>query len=208
MKIKLCGIRRHQDVEYLNEFMPDYAGFILTQGFKRSIDQNTFNSLAECLNRNIKRVGVFVNEPCENILTYFADRLDIIQLHGTEDNNYIELLRQNCVCEIWKAVRVKSASDIESADLLNCHKLLIDSYVEGIAGGTGKIANTQIIKNTRICKPYFLAGGLNSDNIKDLLKDIRPFGVDISSGIEIDGFKDREKIKNIINTVRSVDFEH
>ena len=185
-KIKICGMRRVDDILYVNTYHPDYAGFILSEGFTRTVDIDTFYDLELLLNKEIKRVGVFVNEPTESILKYYADKLDVIQLHGEENAEYIDKLRENCDCEIWKAVRMKCADDIAKADALPVHKLLIDSFSAGSYGGTGKCA-----------------GGLNEDNICYAMEKVQPYGVDFSSSVETDGFKDENKIKRIVETIRN-----
>lgn len=201
-KIKICGMRRTDDIQYVNKYRPDYAGFILSEGFKRTVDSGTFCELYSYLDKGIKRVGVFVNEPIENILKYYAEMLDVIQLHGDEDEEYVQKLKNSCRCEIWKAVRAKCTEDIEKACRLSADKLLIDSYSENSYGGTGKRVNLEIIKNAEITKPFFLAGGLNAENISGAIKEVQPYGVDLSSSVETNGFKDEMKIKEIISTVR------
>ncbi|MBO5448936.1 MAG: phosphoribosylanthranilate isomerase [Ruminococcus sp.] len=201
-KIKICGMRRAEDILYVNRFRPDYVGFILSDGFKRSISSDVFCELLSYLDRGIGRVGVFVNEPTENILKYYADKLDVIQLHGDEDESDISILRRNCSCEIWKAVRARSPGDIEKANALDCDKLLIDSYVKGLVGGTGKAADLRIIENAHITKNFLLAGGLNSENVTAAINRIRPWGVDLSGSVETHGFKDGNKIRKIIDTIR------
>lgn len=202
-KVKFCGMRRAEDIEYANKCKPDYVGFILSDGFKRSVDFGTFYELNTYLDKDIKRVGVFVNEPVENILRCgYNDSLDVIQLHGDEDEAYLEKLRRDFSGEIWKAVRVKSTEDIEKADRLSCGRLLVDSYSDDGYGGTGKRINTEIVKNAKIKKPFFIAGGINAENISEIVKDTAPFGVDLSSGIETDGFKDLNKMKNIMRILK------
>ena len=201
-KIKICGMRRPEDIEYVNLYRPDYAGFILSQGFKRTVDSEKFCTLEKNLDRNICRTGVFVNEPIENILNIYSDKLDIIQLHGDEDEKYIQILKNNTDCEIWKAVRAKCSEDIEKACRLSADKLLIDSYSENSYGGTGKRVNLEIIKNSEITKPFFLAGGLDAGNVTESIKEVKPYGVDLSSSVETNGFKDEMKIKEIISIVR------
>lgn len=201
-KIKICGMRRVEDILYVNKYRPDYAGFILSEGFKRTVDLNTFRQLQGRLDKAIKVVGVFVNEPLENILRY-ADKLDVIQLHGDEDIDYISQLSDLCEREIWKAVRAKTSAEIEAVCLLPVHKLVIDSYSPSHYGGTGKRVNLEIIKQAKITKPFFLAGGLSADNIVQAINQVRPYGVDFSSSVETDGFKDEKKILEIITAVRS-----
>lgn len=203
MKVKVCGLRRPEDIEAVNEYKPDYAGFILSAGFKRTVGRE-FYELEGCLADGIRSVGVFVNESLENIVENYAGVLDIIQLHGDEDYEYISRLRSMCGCEIWKAVRAKSCADIENACAFPVDKLLIDSYCENQYGGTGRLADFSVIKNADIKIPFFLAGGLDCSNVKAALMDVRPYGADVSGGVETDGFKDREKIRKFINVVRSV----
>ncbi|MGN0587634.1 MAG: phosphoribosylanthranilate isomerase [Oscillospiraceae bacterium] len=204
IKLKLCGMRRPEDISYINQYPPHYAGFILSPGFRRSIDRDTFLSLVSQLDKSIGRVGVFVDEPPENILQY-TEYLDVIQLHGSENAEYIAKLRPKCGCEIWKAVRAKCTADIESADKLECDKLLIDSFSAKSVGGTGETADLQIILNADFSKPYYIAGGVSAANIKDILdtlKDKPPVGADLSSSIETDGCKDINKIREIYNIVK------
>lgn len=203
MKIKLCGLRRPQDIGYINEFKPDYAGFILSAGFKRSVGEEKFREIEAALDKNIKRAGVFVNEPIESVIGKFADKLDVIQLHGDEDIHYIQKLKENVKCDIWKAVRAKAPTDIKNAMELNADMLLLDAFVPDSYGGTGKTIDPDIIKNAGIKQDFFLAGGLNCKNIKEIINQIHPYGVDISSGTETDGVKDREKIKMITEIIRS-----
>lgn len=201
-KIKICGMRRQQDTKYINLYRPEYAGFILTGGFRRSITAETFFELKGFLDKSIKAVGVFVDEPISEIEKHYLDALDVIQLHGNEDESYINKLRAIFQGEIWKAVRAKSPEDIESADRLPVEKLVIDSFVEGTVGGTGRQADTNVIKAARISKPFFIAGGVGKDNAQRLIRELSPYGVDISSSVETDGFKDKEKIRSIISLIR------
>lgn len=200
-KIKICGIRRITDAEYLNEFMPDYVGFILSKPFWRFIDIEQLKKIDAVLSQNIKRVGVFVNETAEYIMQY-APLLDVIQLHGDENENLIRELKSETDCEIWKAIRVQTTKEIENACKLSADKLLIDSYSKDTYGGSGKVANWDLVNKVNINKPFFLAGGISSLNCKDAIKIVNPYGLDISSSVEINKLKDREKIKEIINIIR------
>lgn len=201
MKIKLCGIRRDEDVQYANEFLPDYIGFVFAES-KRRITPRQAEILKSRLNIKIKTVGVFVNEPLSAMERY-KNAVDIIQLHGDEDESYILKLKEIFPKkEIWRAVRVRTAEDILSAEQLSADKLLLDSFSKDAYGGTGKTADWSVIKNTVIKKPFFLAGGLNADNIEQAVSEVNPFGVDISGGIETNGFKDRGKISEIISIIR------
>lgn len=204
LQVKLCGMRRRQDIEYVNKYRPDYVGFILSDGFKRSISAETFRELISCLDSGIKKVGVFVNEPLDRLLNGYPNELDVIQLHGDEDTEYIRRVRENFSGEVWKAVRASSEAEIQKASRLDCDKLLIDSYVKGRVGGTGKTADLDMILRAGIEKDFFLAGGLDSSNIAAAVEKVRPLGVDLSSSVETDGFKDENKIKEIIEIIRRI----
>lgn len=201
-KIKICGMRRIEDIQYVNRYRPDYAGFILSEGFKRTVVSGTFCELDSYLDKGIKRVGVFVDEPIENIIKYYAEMLDVIQLHGSEDKEYLEKLKNSCNCEIWKAVRAKTPEDIINAEILGADRLLIDSYVKGKVGGTGTKADFNVIKNARPQDTFMLAGGLDKNNILSAIEELKPYGVDLSSSVETDGYKDEQKIREIISIVR------
>lgn len=199
--LKFCGMRRVEDIEFANECRPDYVGFILSQGFKRTVSIEDFLALEKGLDKNIKKVGVFVNESPQNILE-ISEHLDVIQLHGDENEDYIKNLRKDFSGEIWKAVRAKSPEDIGREQKKPCEKLLIDSFSEGSVGGTGKRINTEIVKSAKIEKPFFIAGGITAENIAEIVRDTKPYGIDLSSGIETDGFKDLQKMKNIMRILR------
>ena len=192
-------MRRREDIDYINEYRPDYAGFILSGGFRRSVDFVTFRELAACLDVHIKGVGVFVNEPLENIPKYCAEGLEAIQLHGDEDENYIRQLRRIIPesCEIWKAVRVRSTVDIEKWNVSNADKLLLDAFQEGVVGGTGKTADWSLITAAKIEKPFFAAGGITAQNFIEAAITLHPYGIDLSGGIETKGVKDKAKIAEI-----------
>lgn len=199
--VKFCGMRRVEDIEYANEYRPDYVGFILSQGFKRSVSTEDFLALEKGLDKNIKKVGVFVNERPNNILD-IAEHLDVIQLHGDEDYSTVMFYSNKTSCEIWKAVRAKSPEDIEQYKWHSIDKLLIDSFSENAYGGTGKRINTEIVKNAEITKPFFIAGGITAENVSEIVRDVRPYGVDLSSSIETDGFKDFSKMKSIMRILK------
>lgn len=199
--VKFCGMRRVKDIEYANECRPDYVGFILSQGFKRSVSTEDFLALEKGLDKNIKKVGVFVSERPHNILD-IAEHLDVIQLHGDEDFSTVLYYSEKTKCEIWKAVRAKSPEDIEQYKWHSIDKLLIDSFSEDAYGGTGKRIDTEIVKNAEITKPFFIAGGITAENVSEIVRDVVPYGIDLSSGIETDGFKDFSKMKNIMRILK------
>jgi len=204
MKIKFCGIKREEDIAYLNEFLPDYAGFVFA-GQKRRVSKQRAAVLTALLDSRVKKVGVFVNEsPQEIVETVHAAGLDVVQLHGDETADDVRRLRQLLPgIKFWKAVRVKNAESIANALTVGADLLLLDSFAPGVYGGTGKTANLEVIRSANLTVPFFLAGGLNCDNLADILGQITPYGVDISSGIETNGVKDRDKMKKMMEIVRT-----
>ncbi|MBR0484265.1 MAG: phosphoribosylanthranilate isomerase [Oscillospiraceae bacterium] len=202
--IKICGNRTLNDIAILNQYPPDYAGFILSGGFGRSIVMGTFYELQSYLDKKIQTVGVFVNEPIEEIKRCaYHEELNVIQLHGEETTTYIQELRNIFHGEIWKAVRVRTAEDILKADTLPVDKLVLDSFSAVSHGGTGTLAPWDIIINNRPEKPFFLAGGISVKNVSDAVKEVHPFGVDVSSSVETNKHKDIDKIKNLIQIIKN-----
>lgn len=199
MKLKFCGIRRPEDAEFVNETKPDYIGFIFASS-KRYVSPEDAGKLAAVIDPDIKKAGVFVNESIEGIInTAKISGIDIIQLHGDESAEFISELRKLTDCEIWKAVRVRSSEDILNAEKLGADRLLLDSFSKEAYGGTGKVADWDVIKNTKINTPFFVAGGLKEDNILTAVSELDPYGLDISGGIETDGCKDIGKMRKIIS---------
>ena len=202
LKVKMCGMRRKEDIAYANEVKPDAIGYIFFSKKASVMSQaSRQENLIKNLDQKILSVGVFVNETIEKV-TEIANEvpLDVIQLHGDEDVIYIEQLRQQTDKEIWKAVRVKDTKDIKEAQQLPVDKLLLDTFTEekDMYGGTGKVMNYDLIPKEGIRKPFFIAGGLHSKKYKrNHKKKFIHTGVDISSGIETDGYKDLKKIEEI-----------
>ena len=200
-KIKICGLRRLDDIEIINALCPDYIGFILSPGFKRTVGFDEFVRLIKAVRCKAIKTGVFVNEPVVSILK-FAPYLDAIQLHGNEDSETVYKVKEQTGLEVIKAVRARGKEDIEAAQDLCCDKILIDAYKDGYWGGTGKTADRTVIKSADIKKPFFIAGGISSKNAESVISDLSPFGVDVSSSVETEGFKDFNKVKEIISIVR------
>lgn len=194
-KIKICGLSRKCDIDYVNELMPDYIGFVFAKS-RRQIDRRKAEKLREMLNENIQTVGVFVNEDI-NKVAYMANNsiIDMIQLHGSEDETYVKSLRYKTDAKIIKAFKINSYEDIKMANESDAEYILLDNG----NGGTGKSFDWGYVDN--IDRPYFLAGGINERNLEAALR-LQPYAIDLSSGIETDGFKDYNKIKNVIRTVR------
>jgi len=199
-KIKICGLRREQDIEAVNAALPDYIGFVFA-GSKRQIDERQAQALKSKLNPAIKAVGVFVNADIKKIINLCTTRvIDLIQLHGDEDQDYLQRLRSCVPNRIIKAVRVKETQDIEKALEFPCDYLLFDTFYPGEYGGGGQTFDWSLLPE--INKPYFLAGGINVRNISKALAELSPYGLDVSSGAETNGFKDPKKIAEIVATVR------
>lgn len=200
--IKICGLRRQEDIEAVNEGLPDFIGFVFAKS-KRQITPKQAYELRRYLDPSIKAVGVFVNESPEKVQAIcVSGTIDIVQLHGDEDEVYINKLRDKTKCPIIKAIRVKSREDLLGIENLTCDYMLLDAWDKNQYGGSGKSFDwTQIGK---LPKPFFLAGGLNADNLVTAAKMLNPYCLDLSSGVETDGYKDKNKVINAINIVRSV----
>ena len=202
MKIKMCGLRRPDDIIYANECLPDYIGFVFAES-RRKVSGREAKKLGEQLDPSIKKVGVFVNEPLRSLISISEEAgLDIIQLHGDEGEEYIKEVKHETGKELWKAVRGRMVKDIQEAQRLPADKLLLDSFSEESYGGTGKVMDFAVLDQADIRKPYFIAGGLTVENLPEILKKAEPYGIDISSGIETEGVKDREKMLKVIQCVR------
>ena len=196
-KIKLCGMMNPPDVITAMELGVDYVGFILSEGFRRTIPLGTFCELESYLEGSaVKKVGVFVNEPIESILEYYEESLDVIQLHGQEDMQYIKTLRQYTKKPIIKAFKITSAEDVQMANKSTADYVLLDSGT-----GTGKTFDHSLIEG--IDRPYFLAGGLTALNVKEAIRKLHPYAVDASSCLETDGRKDKNKMTEFVNAIRS-----
>lgn len=203
VKVKICGIKNLQDVQAVNKHKPDFAGFVFYPLSKRYVSLIVARRLKAALNRHIKTVGVFVNAPVEEIAAAAElGIIDLVQLHGDEGNAYIAELKKICKLPIIKVVRVQDESDIKRADYYDCDYLLFDTYSQSAYGGTGRQFNTQLLKGVKIHKPYFIAGGLNAENVRRAIKGLKPFAADVSGGVETDGGKDAAKIKAFIKQVK------
>lgn len=201
-KIKICGIRDLEGIGYVNKYKPDYVGFVFAQS-KRQVDNALAARLKEALDKSISAVGVFVNEPLEHIVSLCQNGIiDMVQLHGDEDGIYLEKLRSCIPNTIIKAVRVKTREQIPTTELKNCDYMLLDTFVEGSYGGSGVTFDISLIPKSS--KHFFLAGGLNKDNIEKVIKKCTPYCVDVSSGVETNMKKDELKIKEIIKLVRDI----
>ena len=195
-KIKLCGLSRKCDIEWANALKPEYIGFVFWSKSKRNVPPEKAKELKGLLSPDIKAVGVFVDEPIENVAELLNDNIiDIAQLHGGEDEEYIKKLRALSGKPIIKAFLLKSEIDAERAEKSTADYILVDSGT-----GTGKSFDWELLKN--ISRPYFLAGGLCCENISQAITALDPYAVDVSSGIETNGCKDKNKMAAFVAAVR------
>ncbi len=198
MKVKICGIKRAEDVEYINEFLPDYAGFIFYSQSKRYISYERAEILKSKLSKKIQTVGVFVNEKPQKIIEAAKKNIiNLVQLHGLEDNNYIEIIKSETNLPV---IKVFHADKINNINKTKADFVLIDSKDKNTIGGTGKVFDWTTIPE-KIKDKLFLAGGINIKNVKEAMK-VLPYCLDVNSGVETDGNKDRNKIKEIIEIIK------
>lgn len=198
-KIKICGLRRSQDIMMANRYKPDFAGFIIDfPKSHRSVMPEEVTKLGSLLTEEIPIVGVFVDQPVEKVISLLKDgTIDIAQLHGNESPEYIKQVQDATGCGVIKAFEVKSEADIDKACKSPADYLLLDQ-----GKGGGETFDWSLIKE-RLDKPWFLAGGLTVENLRQAIDTVHPWGVDISSGVETDGVKDEEKIQQVIRIVRN-----
>lgn len=212
-KIKLCGMMKPCDIEYANRVKPDLVGFIFANT-RRKISPAQAKQFRKALDTEIPAVGVFVNEDIPVITSLVQDGcIDMIQLHGEEDADYIRRLREICDVPVIKAVKVQTVEQIRQAAALPVDYLLLDTYRKGVLGGTGEAFDWELLRAAKAAagdtvegelfgKPYFLAGGLHVGNLREAAA-LGSYGLDVSSGIETDGSKDFDKMVEVVNIVRT-----
>ena len=211
-KIKLCGMMKPCDIEYANRVKPDFVGFIFANT-RRKISAAQAKQFREALDAEIPAVGVFVNEDISVITSLVQNGcIDLIQLHGEEDADYIRRLREVCDVPVIKAVKVQTVEQIRQAAALPVDYLLLDTYRKGVLGGTGEAFDWELLLEAKAAagdtaegelfgKPYFLAGGLHAGNLREAAA-LGSYGLDVSSGIETDGSKDFTKMVEVMELVR------
>lgn len=223
-KIKMCGISKIETIPAVIEANPDYMGLVFAPSKRQvTVDQaktlveelhkqyaNRYNRDAEQYSNQtlihqefIKTVGIFVNETLDNLVTIATEvNLDAVQLHGDEDEAFIQSLKERTNVEVWKAVQIRSATDAEEWIDSSADMLLFDAYHKDERGGTGEVFDWSSLDEFE--RPFMLAGGIDSTNVARAIRTVRPYGIDISSGIETEGVKDDEKIKSFTNIVRTI----
>lgn len=221
-KVKMCGISKVETIPAVVEAKPDYMGLVFASS-KRQVTVDQAKTLVEELHKQygnlysrdevqcsndvvqefIKTVGIFVNETLDNLVTIATDaNLDAVQLHGDEDEAFIKALKEKTDVEVWKAVQIRSSTDAEAWIDSSADMLLFDAYHKDERGGTGEVFDWSCLDEFE--RPFMLAGGIDSTNVAHAIRTVRPYGIDISSGIETDGVKDDEKIKAFTNIVRTI----
>ena len=217
-KVKMCGISKVETIPAVVEAKPDYMGLVFAPS-KRQVTVDQAKTLVEELHRGyaqkygsdtehdkndtIKTVGVFVNETVDNLVTIANEaNLDAVQLHGDEDEAFIQSLKERTNVEVWKAVQIRSAADAEAWIDSSADMLLFDAYHKDERGGTGEVFDWSSLDAFE--RPFMLAGGIDSTNVARAIRTVRPYGIDISSGIETNGVKDDEKITAFTKIVKSI----
>ena len=217
-KVKMCGISKVETIPAVVEAKPDYMGLVFAPSKRQvTVDQaktlveelhkqytKRYNNGAEQSNNDeIKTVGVFVNETLDNLVSIATEtNLDAVQLHGDEDEAFIQSLKERTNVEVWKAVQIRSAADAEAWIDSSADMLLFDAYHKDERGGTGEVFDWSFLDEFE--RPFMLAGGIDSTNVARAIRTVRPYGIDISSGIETEGVKDNEKITAFTNIVRTI----
>ena len=201
-KIKFCGLKRHCDIEAANELGVDYAGFVFAGKSRRFVSKEEAAGLKALLLPKIKAVGVFVDERAETIAELCGEGIiDAVQLHGQEDEEYIRCLRTLTDAPVIRAFRISCEEDIREAVRSSADIILLDS-----GAGTGTVFDWKLLAG--IERPFFLAGGLDPSNVSEAVRTLHPFGVDVSSGIEKEGYKDINRMKAFKEAVIKGEMNH
>lgn len=210
VKVKICGLKTVADVEKANKYLPDYVGFVFAD-IKRFVTDRQAFEMKQALDGRIMAAGVFVDEPQEHIVKLCRENIiDLVQLHGSEPEEYIRELKQKVGAPVIKAVRVRDAEEVISLMSDEADYMLYDTYKKGEPGGTGERFLFEILEQAlegaeragRRVKPYFTAGGLTPGNVEEIIRRADCYAVDVSTGVETDGVKDEIKIKEFIERCR------
>ena len=198
-KIKLCGLSRPEDIIGANRLKPDYIGFVFWKRSRRYVTPKSAAALRQFLWPEIRAVGVFLDaDPEQEAALYNEGVIDMIQLHGHEDEEHIRRVREltgGAPGRLIKAFMIRSDEDIRRAEQSSADYILLDS-----GAGSGTLFDWELL--TKLERPFFLAGGLTSGNVADAVEILRPYAVDVSSGIETDGRKDLAKMTAFVRAVR------
>lgn len=197
-KIKMCGLRRPEDIEFANRVKPDYIGYVFAEKSKRYITPEKAAELTKLLDGDIVPVGVFVDETMENVIAAVKmGAVKMVQLHGSESEDFVSELKSRGI-PVIKAFQVGSAEDIAAAERSCADLVLLDS-----GKGSGVTFDWSLIGGIK--RPYLLAGGITAENAAAAIGKLRPYGVDASSCLETDGFKDIAKMNAFAQAVRAAE---
>ncbi len=202
IKIKICGLTRPEDVLFLQQVPVDFAGFIFVPKTPRFLNMGQARTLAELVPEEIRRVGVFMHENPDMVLkTLEICHLDILQFHGSEPPEYCEQFGR----PYFKVVRIGGNSFTELPGGYRPDAFLLDTFTKDAAGGTGRTCDWSVASRlTESGLPIMLAGGLTPENVRTAIDEVRPWGVDVSSGVECaPGIKDHDKIRAFVREARS-----
>lgn len=196
-KVKICGLRRLCDIDFVNEAMPDYAGFVFAKGRKRCVTAEQAYEMKKKLSGSIKSVGVFVGEDIDFILSLCKEKIiDLVQLHGNQSNEEIEKIKLQSGALVIKAFFPALDGQLELAEKSSADFVLFDAG----AGGSGQGFDHSLLRDFK--RPFFLAGGLSEKNVAKAIEEVSPFAIDTSSGVEENGFKSRDKIFEFVKNAR------
>lgn len=196
MKIKICGLTRPEDIACVNRLLPDYIGFVCWPGSRRFVSEEQAARLKAALSPEIRAVGVFVDAPVEEITALLQKGvIDMAQLHGEESEEDVRRIRELTGKPVIRAVKVSCRRDVEEWQGSAADYLLFDSGM-----GSGRTFDWSLLEEVK--RPYFLAGGLGADNLEQVLTQIQPYGVDLSSSVETGGYKDPQKICQVMEMIR------
>jgi phosphoribosylanthranilate isomerase len=196
IKIKFCGLTRAEDIEAANRIKPDYVGFVFAEGSKRRVTYRHAVDLKNLLNDDIMAVGVFLNDDIDAVISMMnLGIIDAAQLHGDESVDYIRRIQQETGKPVIKAFRIHSEADAAAAEETIADYIILDAGT-----GEGKTFDWNLVEQFQ--KPYFLAGGLNADNVSEAIRRLHPYALDVSTGIETDGVKDTNKMAAFAQAVR------
>ena len=198
-KIKICGLSRLEDISAVNALKPEYIGFVFFKKSRRYVSPEKALELKKILDKEIKAVGVFVDEDIKTVEKFLKSGIiDIAQLHGNETDDYIKSLKESTGKPVIKAFKIRSLSDIETAENCTADMILLDAGM-----GDGKLFDWSLVSGMK--RPYFLAGGLDCTNAETAVSRLHPYALDVSSGVETDGLKDIQKMTAFMNAVRKED---
>jgi phosphoribosylanthranilate isomerase len=206
-KVKICGITQLEDAESAISYGAWALGFILWPKSKRNVDPGVAAGIIRQVRRKVETVGVFVNQPIDEI----AERVDTlgithVQLHGDEGPAFCSAVAQRTGAKVIKAVRIGHAADLRDLERFHTDYHLLDTSEAGLYGGTGKTWDWKLVANRRNKIPLILSGGLTADNVAEGIAAVRPWGVDVASGVEASpGIKDPAKLAAFFDAVTPVE---